>query len=71
MITSLEEYIQAGLSALNERKSALIDSLNRTTNPLDRLSLGDRVNEINICISYFEQYTNYSALPANKAKAKD
>ena len=59
MNQSLEDYIAYGVKAMQERRSALNDTLIKTTNPLEKLAMQDRINEIDMCISYFREYTKY------------
>jgi len=45
------------ISALKQRKEALSHSASDTTNPLDRLCLSERINEIDGVVSYLESIT--------------
>ena len=61
MNSDLKTYIEAGLSALNERRNYLANELSKTTNPLDRLSIRDRLEELDNAIRQFSHYTDFLA----------
>lgn len=61
MNQSLEDYIVAGVKAMQERRNVLNDILIKTTNPLEKLAMQDRINEIDMCISYFKEHVNFKS----------
>jgi len=61
MNQSLEDYIAYGVKAMQERKYALADTLNKTTNPLEKLAMQDKIAEIDVCISYFKEHVNFKS----------
>lgn len=58
---NLEDYIAYGLKALQDRRAFLIDAQQKTTNPLEKLSLSDRINELDICVGYFKDASNFKS----------
>ena len=43
---------------------------NTATNPLDRLSLIDKINELDTCAKYFADYKNFVNAPAQSEPPK-
>ena len=58
---NLEDYIAYGLKALQDRRAYLVDAQQKTTNPLEKLSLSDRINELDICVNYFKDASNFKS----------
>lgn len=56
MVPTLREYIANALNMLQQRRQRLQEMSDRTTNPLDRLAYIDMINEINMCLSLFEDW---------------
>lgn len=63
---SLEKYIDHGIDALLQRKSYIINLMQSTTNPLEKLSCKDRIEEIDNALSYFRGYANFKSGVNNK-----
>lgn len=61
MNPSLEDYIAYGLKALQERRAFLVDAQQKTTNPLDRLSLNDKISELDVCVKFFADAEKYKS----------
>ena len=55
---TLENYVAYGVSALKERKAYFVNALQTTTNPLDKLSYKDKIEELDVCIKYFQDYAD-------------
>ena len=53
---TLQEYVAYGISALQQRKNYLVNIMNSTTNPLEKLACKDKIEEIDISIKYFNDY---------------
>lgn len=70
MNPTLEEYVAYGLDALKQRRAALVNDANTATNPLDRLSLIDKINELDTCAKYFADYKNFVNAPAQSEPPK-
>lgn len=51
---SSEELLNYLFKALTERKSYMNDAYNKAINPLDRLSLRDKMDEIDIVLNYLQ-----------------
>ena len=51
---SAEDVLNYAVDVLSQRKSALVKAFETTTNPLDRLSFKDKIEELDIIISYLK-----------------
>ena len=51
---SAEEILNYAIDALTQRKSALQHAFETTTNPLDRLSFRDKIEELDVIIPYLK-----------------
>ena len=51
---SAEELLSYLKDALTQRKAYMADVYAKTTNPLDRLSFKDRMEEIDVVLKYLE-----------------
>ena len=74
MYPSLEQYVAQNVNTLMQRRKALQDSSIAETNPLNRLALMERIEEINYVIHLFEDYENVARLEEDareKANSKE
>ena len=51
---SAEELLNYLFKALTERKAYMNDAYSKATNPLDRLSLRDKMDEIDVVLNYLQ-----------------
>ena len=51
---SAEEILTQLVKALSQRKDYMNDAYSKATNPLDRLSLKDRMDEIDVVLGYLQ-----------------
>lgn len=50
----MEDKVEYVLKALTQRKEALLDAYKTTTNPLDRLSFRDKIEEMDLAIEHLK-----------------
>ena len=63
---TIEQYLEHGLDALKQRKSYLIHTMQTTTNPVEKLSCIDRIEEIENAVTYFRDYAQVLKTNVNK-----
>lgn len=74
MYPSLEQYVAQNVDTLMQRRKALQDSSIAETNPLNRLALIEKIDEINYVLHLFEDYEHVARLEEDareKANSKE